>query len=92
MTRVEVYVVPRSKRPGPDGRHGELPRLRLASPPADGRANAEAERLLSSIVGATATLRSGARSRRKSFDVDLDAGSLAKRLAKAFGPENGGPA
>ncbi len=87
MTRVEVYVVPRSKRPGADGRHGELPRLRVTSPPADGRANAEAERLLSSIVGADATLRSGARSRRKSFDVDLDPASLAKRLAEAFGPE-----
>jgi uncharacterized protein YggU (UPF0235/DUF167 family) len=80
-----VYVVPGATRPGPDGRHGGVPRLRVASPPAEGRANAEAERLLADVLRASVRLSSGARSRRKRFDTDLAAGVLERRLTEIFG-------
>ena len=78
-------MVPRAKRAGPYGRHGGLPRLRVSSPASDGLANAEAERLLTYIVGARVHLVGGARSRRKRFDVELAADELERRLTDAFG-------
>jgi uncharacterized protein YggU (UPF0235/DUF167 family) len=80
----EVHVVPHAKRAGPYGWHGGLPRLRVSSPASDGLANAEAERLLSDLVGARVRLTGGARSRRKRFDVELEAAELDRRLRVAF--------
>ena len=85
MSRFEVHVVPHAKRAGPYGWHGGLPRLRVGAPASDGLANAEAERLLSVLLGSRARLVGGARSRRKRFDVDLDADDLERRLRDAFG-------
>jgi uncharacterized protein YggU (UPF0235/DUF167 family) len=85
MSRFEVHVVPHAKRAGPYGRHGGLPRLRVSSPASDGLANGEAERLLSEIVGTRVRLVGGARSRRKRFDTELEAGELERRLSDAFG-------
>jgi uncharacterized protein YggU (UPF0235/DUF167 family) len=90
VSRFEVHVVPRAKRAGPYGWHGGLPRLRVGAPATDGLANAEAERLLSQLLGARTRLVGGARSRRKRFDVDLDAAELGPRLLDVFGPS--GPA
>ena len=83
MTRLTVHVVPGSSKPGPDGRHGELPRLRVRSQPTDGRANAEAERLLAKLYRARVSLVSGTRSRRKTFEVDV--GSIEERSREIFG-------
>jgi uncharacterized protein YggU (UPF0235/DUF167 family) len=80
----EVHVVPHAKRAGPYGWHGGLPRLRVSSPASDGLANAEAERLLSGLVGARVRLVGGTRSRRKRFDVDLAQDELDRRLRDAF--------
>jgi uncharacterized protein YggU (UPF0235/DUF167 family) len=85
VTRFEVHVVPHAKRAGPYGRHGGVPRLRVSSPASDGLANAEAERLLTAVVGVGVRLVGGARSRRKRFDVELTAGELERRLTEAFG-------
>ena len=84
MARFEVHVVPHAKRPGPYGWHGGLPRLRVSSPASDGLANAEAERLLSDLLRVRVRLVGGTRSRRKRFDVDLDADDLDRRLRDAF--------
>jgi len=48
---IDAWVVPRSDRPGIDGMHGGMIRIRVASPPHRGRANAEAALLLASAVG-----------------------------------------
>jgi uncharacterized protein YggU (UPF0235/DUF167 family) len=85
MARFEVHVVPRAKGAGPYGWHGGLPRLRVSSPATDGLANAEAERLLSGLIGTRVQLVGGARSRRKRFDVDLEADVVERRLRDAFG-------
>ena len=85
MARITCHVVPRSSRAGPDGRHDGIPRLRLVSPPADGKANAEAERLLTDLLGAKATLVTGATSRRKTFEIALDEAEVARRVHDAFG-------
>lgn len=84
-SRFEVYVVPRSTRPGPDGRHGGLPRLRVSSPPVEGRANAEVERLLREALGAPVRVVRGERGRVKLAEADLDPETLARRLSDAFG-------
>jgi uncharacterized protein YggU (UPF0235/DUF167 family) len=84
VTIFEVHVVPHSNRAGPYGWHGGLPRLRVSSPASDGKANAEAERLLSDLVAARVQLVGGMRSRRKRFDVALEQDDLARRLRDAF--------
>ena len=86
MPRFDVYVVPRSKRPGPDGRHNGVPRLRVTSPPTDGRANSEAERSLSELLGSRVRLTGGGRSRRKTFEIErLPSSDLEDLLRQTFG-------
>ena len=85
MARFEVHVVSRASRPGPDGRHGGLPRLRVAAAPEDGRANAEAEKTLAKLLDASVTLVGGARSRRKMFETDLSEPALRAQLTEVFG-------
>lgn len=78
--------MPRSARPGPDGRHGGTPRLRIASPPVEGRANREVERILNEALGGPCKLVGGLRGRTKIVETDLDAGEVAARLDALFGP------
>ena len=48
-----LRVSPRAKRTTVEGPYGEdAPRLRVAAPPVDGKANAEIERFLAGLVGA----------------------------------------
>jgi uncharacterized protein YggU (UPF0235/DUF167 family) len=89
MARFEVYVTPGSSRPGPDGTHDGLPRLRIGAAPTDGRANAEAERVLTKLLGSRVTLVRGSRSRRKTFEVDLPPAGLRARVADVFGGYGG---
>jgi uncharacterized protein YggU (UPF0235/DUF167 family) len=85
LARFEVYVSPRSSRPGPDGRHGGVPRLRLSAPASEGRANAEAERALSDLIGVKVRLVGGGRSRTKTFEADIGREPLSDRLGAVFG-------
>jgi uncharacterized protein len=85
MARFDVHVVPNASQAGPAGMHDGVPRLRVTSPPADGRANAEAEKLLSKIVGKRVRIVGGTRSRKKTFEVDLPAAALAAKLREALG-------
>ena len=81
--RFEVHVVPRSPRPGPDGRHDGVPRLRVSAPPDGGRANEEVERLLGELLGCRVRVVGGRRSRRKLLEADADPSG---GLSRAFGP------
>jgi hypothetical protein len=81
----EVHVVPLSSQPGPAGRHGGVPRLRVKAPPTDGRANAEAEELLSDLLGARVRIVGGTQARRKRFEVDEGRSETEERLRSVFG-------
>jgi uncharacterized protein YggU (UPF0235/DUF167 family) len=59
--------------------------LRVRSRATEGRANAEAERALAELFRGTVRLIGGARSRRKTFDIALDARIVEQRLKVAFG-------
>jgi hypothetical protein len=85
VTRFDVFIVPRSNNPGPHGWHGGLPRLRVKAPPADGKANAEAERVLTDLLGSRVTLVRGGQSRKKTFEIDVTDAEVARRLVTVFG-------
>ncbi len=67
---VELYIAPRAKLSKVTGLHGGYPKLALAAPPIEGRANEELVRFLSSLLaipkGSIELLR-GATSKRKSL-------------------------
>ncbi len=81
---IPVHLRPRSSRPGIAGvREGAL-ELRVGAPPAQGRANDEARRLLARFFGIPPTrivLFSGAKSRSKVFHLQgVDADAVKKAL------------
>lgn len=82
MARFVVYVVPRSSKPGVAGMHDGLPRLRVAAPPTDNRANDEAAKLLTDLLGSRVRLVSGQRSRKKTFEVDLTDDEVTQRFGR----------
>jgi uncharacterized protein (TIGR00251 family) len=85
VSKFDVYVVPRSVLAGPDGRRGGMPRLRVKSPPAEGRANTDAARILTDLFRTKVRLAAGARSRKKTFEIDLPKQVVDERLRQVFG-------
>src|SRR3954466_8259990 len=85
---VDVHVQPQSGRTAVVGRHGAALKLRVAAPPADGRANEAAGALLAKTLGVKAgavSLVSGATSRSKRFRVDgIDGPDTATALERAI--------
>jgi uncharacterized protein (TIGR00251 family) len=81
---IGLKVVPRAKKPGLDGLFDGRLRLRLAAPPADGRANQEAILLLASLLSVPRDwleLIVGATSRQKVVRVrNLTATEVQRRL------------
>ncbi len=72
MGAVGVRVTPRATRPGVEVA-GQDVVVRVRAPAAEGRATDEARRALAAALGVAPSrvaLRSGARSRRKVFEVD----------------------
>ena len=70
---VDVHVQPGSGRTAVVGRHGAALKLRVAAPPADGRANDATCALLARTLGvkdAAVSLVSGAASRTKRIRID----------------------
>jgi uncharacterized protein YggU (UPF0235/DUF167 family) len=57
----------------------------VKSPPTDGRANAEAEKLLGRLLGSRVSLVRGASARRKTFSAELTRAELDARLRDVFG-------
>jgi hypothetical protein len=67
---LSVYVQPRAKRTEVAGWHGAAIKIRLAAPPADGRANAELVRFVARTVGippSRVEIVAGATGRRKTL-------------------------
>jgi hypothetical protein len=64
--------VPRARRTGIAGRHGDAIRIRLAAPPVDGAANTELVRFLAErlrVPRSAVAIRGGATGRRKTVSV-----------------------
>jgi len=86
---VEVRAQPLARRAGLVGEWNGLPKLAVAAPPEDGRANEALALLLAEILGlrrAQVALARGATSRTKSFVVELAPQEVLARLGKARGP------
>jgi uncharacterized protein (TIGR00251 family) len=85
---VRVHVQPGAGRTAVSGRHGAALKLRVAAPPADGRANEEVVALLARTLGvkpAAVTIESGATSRVKRVKVDgVEADTVAASLRRAI--------
>lgn len=62
---VTIWVVPGASRSEVKGLYGDAVKVRVVAPPEGGRANDEAQSLLSALTGFPAELVSGAASRRK---------------------------
>jgi uncharacterized protein (TIGR00251 family) len=80
-----LQIQPRASRSEVVGEHGGRLRLRIASPPVDGKANAEVCRFLAAALGlgrGTVTLLRGETSRQKQVAVPgLTPAEVAHRLA-----------
>ncbi|MBI4260601.1 MAG: DUF167 domain-containing protein [Actinobacteria bacterium] len=88
MGTVTVRVVPRAGR-GEVVAAGGAITVRVAAPPSEGRATEEARRALAGALGvppSRVSLRTGARSRTKVFEVRGLSGEEALRRLGAAGP------
>ena len=86
---VAVRVKPGASRVAVGGRHGDALVVAVQAPPVDGRATEAARRALADALGvraSTVTLRSGATSRDKVFEVANPPADLAERVARLRGP------
>ena len=83
---LRVRVVPRARETRLDGLRGEAARLRVAAPPAGGRANALVLGFLGDVLGLRARdleIVRGLRSRDKTVRVEgLGPATVAARLAR----------
>ena len=85
---VKVHVQPRAKRAGVAGLHGEALKLKVQAPPADGAANRACAELLARLLKVpkrAVSLRSGHRSRDKTFLVEGVDPAMLKGLLDAKG-------
>ena len=82
--RLRVRVQPSASRSEVAGRYGDAIRIRLASPPVDGKANAALTRLLSEVLDVprrAVTLCAGEGSRSKVVEVaGVDVATATRRL------------
>ena len=71
-----VHVQPGAKRTEVAGVHGDAPKIRVAAPPAEGKANAELLRFIAASFGvprARVALLRGETSRRKTVRIERPA-------------------
>ena len=81
--RLRVRVVPRASRTGVAGVHDGALRVRLAAPPANGKANAALVRFLSRALGVPRTgvrIVGGAAGRSKVLEVDASVAHMDAAL------------
>lgn len=82
--RIRVHVQPGASKTEITGRHGDALRVRVATPPVDGRANDALIRHLADCLGVPSravTITTGLTSRRKVIDVvGMDVGIATGRL------------
>ena len=87
--RLELRVVPGTRRPGVVGRHGAAWKIRVAAPPEDGRANQAVLGLLAETLRLprrAVSIVAGSGSRDKIVECEgLSAEEIEKRLEAAAG-------
>lgn len=92
MVKLEVEVTTRSRAPGVAGRRGAVLRVKLAAPPAEGRANKELIATVARFLDlpkSNIELSRGATSRRKLLLIaGMDEAALAAALARAGSAED----
>lgn len=85
--RLRIHVQPGASKTEVAGRHGDALRLRVATPPVDGRANDALVRYLAERLGVprrAVVITTGATSRRKVVDVTgIDVAAATERLLGA---------
>lgn len=91
---VAVRAVPGASRATVDGLHGDEVRIRVCSPPVDGRANDEVAAVLAAALGLRpreVVLVGGRTSRSKRFVVALPVDEVVHRLGlrRGFEPPGG---
>ena len=94
VARVELRVKPGARVTKFGGWFGEMPRLAVAAPAVDGRANDEVVRAVARLVGVRdrdVRIVGGLRARTKRLEVTgASAESVRAALATAAGPRTGG--
>ena len=73
IATILVHVVPRARRTGVVGRHGNAIRIRVAAPPVDGAANEELVRHIADrlkVPRRAVTISQGLAGRRKTVTVE----------------------
>ncbi len=90
MASLTVRVQPGARRSGFVGWYGDQPKLAVTSPPVDGAANAEAQRVLADafrLRPRQVRLITGSSSRTKRFELDgVDDTAVAEALARLIDP------
>lgn len=79
---LSVWVVPNASRSQVVGVHDGSVKVRVASPPEDGKANRELTRLLQHEIGRDVKLVHGITSRKKVFEI---AGADAEHIMRKLG-------
>jgi uncharacterized protein len=92
---LDVHVQPRAGRTAVVGRHGAALKLRVAAPPADGRANDATCALVArtlGVKGSAVSLVSGATSRTKRVRIDgVDGADAGRALTRAIAASEARP-
>ena len=84
MTRLRLRVHPKARRNAITGLRGDALKVSVTAPPEQGKANEAVLEVLAAALAIPASsiaLVSGAASRDKVVEVDLDTDEIARRLA-----------
>ena len=84
-TTLTLHIQPGAKKTEVAGKHGDALKIRLASPPVDGKANAALINFVADRLGlakSAVSLKSGQTSRRKVLEITAAPQDTAQRLMR----------
>jgi uncharacterized protein (TIGR00251 family) len=84
-TTLTLHIQPGAKKTEVAGQHGDALKIRLASPPVDGKANAALINFVADRLGlakSAVSLKSGQTSRRKVLEITAAPQDTAQRLMR----------
>ena len=84
-TTLALHIQPGAKKTVVAGQHGDALKIRLASPPVDGKANAALINFVADRLGlakSAVSLKSGQTSRRKVLEITAAPQDTAQRLMR----------
>lgn len=91
VTRIVLKIRAGAKRTGFAGKMGDVWKLHVAAPPADGKANDAVTKFLARLTGRPASavrIVSGFTSALKTVEIDgIDAQTLNRAILESHGPE-----